>query len=171
MRPLRNGDVETVQTVFERLGERSRRARFNGAKPLLSPDELGRLSTVDATRHALVGYVAGDDRPAGIARLVRDGATAEIAFEVADEHQGRGIGSALAAELLADARAAGFGDHRARCERQRGRDVAAAPDARADGRSLRRPGAVRACDARVSVAEALQQDLECEIHAAAALEQ
>lgn len=107
VRPLRNGDVETVQTVFERLGERSRRARFNGAKPLLSPDELGRLSTVDATRHALVGYVAGDDRPAGIARLVRDGATAEIAFEVADEHQGRGIGSALAAELLADARAAG----------------------------------------------------------------
>ena len=41
------------------------------------------------------------------ARLVRDGSTAEIAFEVADEYQGRGIGSVLARELAADARAAG----------------------------------------------------------------
>ncbi len=55
----------------------------------------------------LVAYVQGDPRPAAIARLVRDGASAEIAFEVADELQHRGIGSALTAELIADARAAG----------------------------------------------------------------
>jgi predicted MFS family arabinose efflux permease/ribosomal protein S18 acetylase RimI-like enzyme len=108
VRPLRNGDVETVLAVFERLGERSRRARFNGPKPRLSSAELELLATVDATRHALVGCLEGDDRPVAIARLVREGASAEIAFEVADEHQGRGIGSALTAELLADARAAGI---------------------------------------------------------------
>jgi ribosomal protein S18 acetylase RimI-like enzyme len=34
--------------------------------------------------------------------------TAELAFAVADCYQHRGIGSALAAELLADARAAGI---------------------------------------------------------------
>ena len=34
--------------------------------------------------------------------------TAEVAFEVADEHQGRRIGSALAEALTADARAAGI---------------------------------------------------------------
>ena len=59
---------------------------------------------------------ASDDRlPAGVAalheweiRLVREGSIAEIAFEVVDEHQQRGIGSALTAELLADARAAGI---------------------------------------------------------------
>ncbi len=56
----------------------------------------------------LVGYLDGDPEPAGIARLVRDGAAAEIAFEVADVHQGRGIGSTLAQELAADARAAGI---------------------------------------------------------------
>ena len=39
---------------------------------------------------------------------MRDGSSAEIAFEVADEHQKRGIGSALTAELVADARAAGI---------------------------------------------------------------
>ena len=43
-----------------------------------------------------------------IARLVRDGDSAEIAFEVADELQWRGIGTALTGELIADARAAGI---------------------------------------------------------------
>jgi ribosomal protein S18 acetylase RimI-like enzyme len=107
VRPLAHGDVATVATVFDRLGERSRRMRFNGAKPALAPAELELLATVDATRHALVGYLAGDDRPVAIARLVRDGSSAEIAFEVADEHQRLGIGTALTAELLADARASG----------------------------------------------------------------
>jgi ribosomal protein S18 acetylase RimI-like enzyme len=44
---------------------------------------------------------------------VRDGSSAEIAFEVADEHQGRGIGSVLATQLVADARAAGVTELRA----------------------------------------------------------
>lgn len=108
VRPLPNGDVETVAAVFDRLGERSRRARFNGPKPRLSPPELDHLATVDATRHVLVGYLDGDEHPVALARLVREGSSAEIAFEVADEHHRLGIGSALTAELLADARAAGI---------------------------------------------------------------
>ena len=107
VRPLRRGDVRTVMAVFNRLGERSRRARFNGAKPCLKAAELRALASVDATHHALVAYVEGDPQPVGIARLVRDGETAEIAFAVADEYQHRGIGSTLAAELIADARAGG----------------------------------------------------------------
>ena len=63
---------------------------------------------MDATRHVLVAYLEGDERPVAIARLVREGSSAEIAFAVADEHQQLGIGSALTAELLADARAAGI---------------------------------------------------------------
>jgi ribosomal protein S18 acetylase RimI-like enzyme len=39
---------------------------------------------------------------------VREGRSAEVAFEVADDYQRRGIGSALVAELVADARAAGI---------------------------------------------------------------
>src|SRR5262245_12183674 len=39
VRPLSDGDVETVTAVFDRLGERSRRMRFNGPKPSLSPAE------------------------------------------------------------------------------------------------------------------------------------
>jgi ribosomal protein S18 acetylase RimI-like enzyme len=108
VRPLRNGDTATVQAVFERLGDDSRRARFNGSKPRLGEQELRRLAAVDATHHALVAYVDADPRPVAIARLVRSGASAEIAFEVADAYQGRGIGSALTQELVADACAAGI---------------------------------------------------------------
>ena len=108
VRPLRNGDTATVAALFARLGERSRERRFCGAKPRLSDSSsrTSRASTRD--RHVLVGYVDGDSEPVGIARLVREGASAEIAFAVADEHQSNGVGSTLASELAADARAAGI---------------------------------------------------------------
>lgn len=108
IRPLRNGDTGTVAALFERLGSHSRETRFCGAKPRLSDDELTALARVDGDHHVLVGYLDGDPQPAGMARLVRDGTAAEIAFEVADAYQGRGIGSILARELAADARAAGI---------------------------------------------------------------
>jgi ribosomal protein S18 acetylase RimI-like enzyme len=108
IRQLRNGDTETVAALFARLGERSRERRFCGAKPSLSAPELARLALVDGEHHVLVGYVDGDPEPAGIARLVRSGRSAEIAFAVADAHQGKGVGSVLASELAADARASGI---------------------------------------------------------------
>ena len=108
IRPLRNGDVSTVAAAFERLGPGSRVRRFCGAKPRLSNHELESLALVDAEHHVLIGFVDEDPMPVGIARLVRDGASAEIAFEVADAYRGRGIGSLLAGALADDARAAGI---------------------------------------------------------------
>jgi ribosomal protein S18 acetylase RimI-like enzyme len=106
--PLRNGDARTVMTVFERLSERSRRARFNGPKPRLTLGELRQLAAVDRTRYVLVAYVDGDSEPVAIGRFVREGCSAEIAFAVADEYQRRGIGTVVAGTLIADARAAGI---------------------------------------------------------------
>jgi ribosomal protein S18 acetylase RimI-like enzyme len=108
VRPLRNGDIDTVLAVFHRLSDESRRGRFNGVKARLTEEELWCLARVDATHHALVAFVEGDADPVAIARLVRDGQAAEIAFEVANDYQQRGIGTALTEELLADARAAGI---------------------------------------------------------------
>lgn len=108
VRPLKHGDTVTVQALFDRLGEAARRARFNGQKHRLGEQELRWLATVGPNHHVLVAYVDGDSEPVAIARLVRSGGSAEVAFEVADAYQGRGIGSALMQELVTDACAAGI---------------------------------------------------------------
>jgi ribosomal protein S18 acetylase RimI-like enzyme len=108
IRMLRNGDTATVGALFARLGPHSREQRFCGAKPRLSDAELTALARVDRDHHVLVGYLDDDPQPAGMARLARVGAAAEVAFEVADAYHGRGIGSILARELAADARASGI---------------------------------------------------------------
>jgi GNAT superfamily N-acetyltransferase len=109
VRPLRSGDSAPIVQVFERLGPESRRLRFGGVKNCLTTADLALLATVDGRRHVLVGYAGGE--PIGIARLARDAddaATAEVAFAVVDEWQGKGVGTALMEALAADARAAGI---------------------------------------------------------------
>ena len=108
IRPLRHGDTTTVATLFARLGARSREQRFCGAKPRIAAHEPGHtrrrgVAVDEGDEHVVVAVDAGQ----GL-ELVRSGRSAEIAFEVADAHQGRGIGSLLAQELAADARAAGI---------------------------------------------------------------
>src|SRR5712691_135885 len=95
IRPLRNGDTAPVAALLARLG---------------SPGDLesATFAWVDRDHHVLVAYLDGEPRPAGIARLVRAGSTAEVACAVADECQGRGVGAILTRELAADARAAGI---------------------------------------------------------------
>jgi GNAT superfamily N-acetyltransferase len=110
IRPLRPGETEIVESVFDRLGPLSRALRFGGAKAMLSDSELDALTDVGERRHAVVAFLAGDRAPAGIARYVVDAddrSIAEVAIAVVDEHQGQGIGKALMRALVADARAAG----------------------------------------------------------------
>ena len=106
IRPLRNGETQAVQAVFDRLGPRSRLLRFGGAKTVLTESDLRQLTRVDGDHHVLVALAKGE--PVGIARLVRDGDEADVAFAVADEWQNNGVGSILADRLACDARAAGI---------------------------------------------------------------
>lgn len=106
VRPLADGDTATVAALFDRLSPESRARRYHGSKPRLTGSDLDVLARVDGNRHVLVAYVAG--APAAVARLVRDGDSAEIAFEVADAYHGCGLGTQLVELLLADARAAGI---------------------------------------------------------------
>jgi GNAT superfamily N-acetyltransferase len=106
VRALRGGETEVVQAVFDGLGPRSRLLRFGGAKNVLMPGELELLARVDGDHHVLVAWLAGE--PVGIARLVRDGSAADVAFAVVDDLQANGVGTVLSQRLAEDARAAGI---------------------------------------------------------------
>jgi RimJ/RimL family protein N-acetyltransferase len=95
LRPLRPGETEALLAVFERLSPASRADRYLVGVPRLPSVMLNALVAVDGHDHvAWLAAVAGE--PAGIARYVRLGPdTVEVAFEVADAHQGRGLGTAL----------------------------------------------------------------------------
>jgi RimJ/RimL family protein N-acetyltransferase len=108
---LRRGDRDAVARVFAGLGERSRRLRFGGPKPRLAEGELTWLADVDGSAHGAVVAVDCHGEAVGIARFVRSddaSAAAEVAFEVVDRWQGRGVGTRLARELAELARAAGI---------------------------------------------------------------
>ena len=107
LRPPGEADADALLAFFEGLSAHSLYQRFHGirnvepqlAESLLDPDwvETG----------ALAGWLG--ERVVGVANYVRlrDPGSAEVAFAVADEEQGRGIGTRLL-EQLAD-RAAGTG--------------------------------------------------------------
>jgi GNAT superfamily N-acetyltransferase len=102
VRPLRHGERKPVLDVFAGLSERSRRLRFLGMKPRLPEHDLAYLVDVGCCgREAVAAIEQETGRSLGIARFVRDeGAPeAEIAFEVIDDWQGRGLGRRLLQEL------------------------------------------------------------------------
>jgi GNAT superfamily N-acetyltransferase len=104
VRPLRHGERKPVLEVFAGLSERSRRLRFLGMKPRLPEHDLAHLVNVGCCgREAVAAMEPKSGRTLGIARFVRDAGApeAEIAFEVVDEWQGRGLGRQLLDELKA----------------------------------------------------------------------
>jgi GNAT superfamily N-acetyltransferase len=107
VRPLVAGDRGPLLAGFAALSPRSRRSRFLRD---VSDAQFERMlpvlfDTVDQQSHlALLLYA--NDRPVGVGRLRRyasNPAVADLAVTVADDWQGRGVGSVLARELLARA--------------------------------------------------------------------
>jgi acetyl coenzyme A synthetase (ADP forming)-like protein len=103
LRPPDEGDAEALLDFFSDLSEESLYLRFHGlpavtrrlVDPVLEPDWR--------ERGALIGTLAADpgERVVAIAYYgrLRDATAAEAAFAVADEHQGRGIGTRLLEQL------------------------------------------------------------------------
>ncbi len=107
---LEPGDTDTVHAVFAALSAHSVWLRFHTGLPRLTPRMATRLATVCPGRHeVLVARVGGE--AVGLARWHRDPGNrrrAEVALEVADAAQGRGVGARLLAELLRSAHASGI---------------------------------------------------------------
>jgi acetyl coenzyme A synthetase (ADP forming)-like protein len=113
IRAIRPDDKPLLLDHFQRLSQRSVYFRFFGAKKRLTDEELRRFTEPDFVRH--VGLVAtlreGEaERIIGVGRYMMHDADprAEVAFAVADEHQGRGIGTLLLEHLAPLARAHGI---------------------------------------------------------------
>ncbi|MCT1556930.1 GNAT family N-acetyltransferase [Helcobacillus massiliensis] len=103
LRPITPGDADALQTFHRGQSERSRYFRFFAAKPELSPSDLETFTQVDnVNRVAFIVEISG--ALVAVARYDRVGPTeAEVAFNVADSLQGRGLGSILLEHLAAAA--------------------------------------------------------------------
>jgi acyl-CoA synthetase (NDP forming)/GNAT superfamily N-acetyltransferase len=104
LRPITPADGDALQAFHLRQSPESTYLRFFAPMPRLSDGDLYRFTHVDhVDRVALVATV-GDDIIA-VGRYDRIGPrTAEVAFNVSDAHQGRGLGSVLLEHLAAAAR-------------------------------------------------------------------
>lgn len=108
LRPISPGDTDALRQAFEKLSPQTRYQRFHAAVRELSPDWLRYLTGVDGVGH--VAWVAVQaDEIVGVGRFVLgpEGDAAEVAFVVADELQGLGVGALLRDQLTEEARARG----------------------------------------------------------------
>ena len=110
LRPIVPDDAGALVRFHAGLSMRTRYLRYFSAYPTIPPRDLVRFSQVDnVDRVALAVWLGGEIIAVGrFDRLPDDagagqqlaGAVAEVAFVVADAHQGRGIGSVLLEHLV-----------------------------------------------------------------------
>ncbi|MGW6173344.1 bifunctional acetate--CoA ligase family protein/GNAT family N-acetyltransferase [Arthrobacter sp. NPDC055138] len=109
LRPIVPADAEALQAFHVGQSESSIYLRFFTFKAKLSARELARFTNVDYVNRVAFVITMGDEI-IGIGRYDRlnDPAEAEVAFNISDAHQGRGLGSILLEHLAAAARENGI---------------------------------------------------------------
>jgi len=108
LRPILPSDAQALQRFHMAQSEQSRYFRFFAPMPELSPRDLERFTVVDhRDREALI--VLHGDEIIAVGRYDRVEPTeAEVAFNVSDHYQGKGLGSVLLEHLAAAAREVGI---------------------------------------------------------------
>ena len=109
LRPIVPADADQLVSFHGRLSDRTRYFRYFGPYPRMPKRDVERFSNVDYTNRAAFVALLGDDIVA-VGRYDRlgDRDSAEVAFVVEDDHQGRGLGSILLEHLAAAAREQGL---------------------------------------------------------------
>ena len=107
IRAIRPDDKERILKAFRALEPKSIYQRFFVFKSELSGEELRRLAESDGVRDVvLVATVASGNQEiiVGLGHCARTEASADIAFTVEEDYQGRGIASELLRQLMDIAR-------------------------------------------------------------------
>ncbi len=108
VRPITPQDAPLVHAFHDSQSAESIYLRFFAALPHLSARDVARFTQVDyVNRVGLVATLGADI--VGIARYDRiSGSSAEVAFNISDAHQGRGLGSVMLEHLTSAARERGI---------------------------------------------------------------
>ena len=109
LRPIRPSDADALVEFHAGLSTRTRYLRYFSAYPRIPERDLYRFTHVDHhDRVALIAELGGEIIAVGRYERAPGTDEAEVAFVVADAHQGRGIGSVLLEHLAAAARESGI---------------------------------------------------------------
>ena len=99
IRPLRLTDRTKYEEAVAGLSARSRYLRFAAPLPRMSEHLLDQMMQIDGNRHVAYTALTQDETTiVGVARYIRsseDPHSAEVAFAVADDWQGHGLGRQL----------------------------------------------------------------------------
>jgi len=109
LRPIRPTDAPALVEFHGRLSPRTRYLRYFGPYPQIPPRDLERFTVIDHHDHvAFVGLLGHEIVAVGRYVRLDESPSAEVAFVVRDDHQGRGLGSILLEHLAAAARESGL---------------------------------------------------------------
>jgi RimJ/RimL family protein N-acetyltransferase len=111
LRPAKPSDAPAVRRLLEGLSDRSRWLRFFSLVPNLAQAVRWATDIDDGHRYGLLATAEGDRRLVGHAGFEREPdrpGRAEVALEVADAVQGKGLGAALLCQLAEAANQAGI---------------------------------------------------------------
>ncbi|WP_371830103.1 bifunctional acetate--CoA ligase family protein/GNAT family N-acetyltransferase [Rhodococcoides kroppenstedtii] len=102
LRPIVPSDADAIVAFHGKLSERTRYLRYFGPYPTMPQRDVVNFTTVDHSSRVAFVATLGDEIIA-VGRYERlpdgDGNSAEVAFVVADHHQGRGLGPILLEHL------------------------------------------------------------------------